>query len=121
MLVAQKIEKGGELRIRDHRPVNSETLSDINITAMRNDKTGEVQEVVSMNQHFTEVLAYTVDSANRVTVFVEENVDKGIINQKKEYVLENSYRDTSYIYDAKPQTLPFDRLGYTGFMLGAGT
>ena len=83
MLVAQKIEKGGELRIREHRPVNSETLSDINITAMRNDKTGEVQEVVSMNQHFTEVLAYAVDSANRVTVFVEENVDKGIINTRK--------------------------------------
>ncbi|MGB0720017.1 MAG: hypothetical protein ACPGRX_06065, partial [Bdellovibrionales bacterium] len=77
--VAVKLAERKSLHIEERRPSvgNSEHLK---ITAMRNQKTGEISDVVARDIDVSEIIPYRVDDEGRVKVYLHDGIARSIAN-----------------------------------------
>ncbi|MCB9996449.1 MAG: methyltransferase domain-containing protein [Rhodospirillales bacterium] len=77
--VAQKLGEKKSLRLHERRPSNT-MEHQIRITAMRNEITGSLFDVVSRDMDLTEILPFRVTENGELNIFVHEGLPRGIAN-----------------------------------------
>ena len=77
--VAQKMEEKQSLRLSERRPSQG-SEHQIRITAMRNDTTGEIFDIISRDTDLTEVLPYRITASGELNIFIHEGLPRGIAN-----------------------------------------
>lgn len=77
--VAQKMGEKKSLNLHELRPSHS-VDNQIRITAMRNDTTGEIIDIVSRDMDVTEIIPYRVTETGDLNVFVHDGLPRGIAN-----------------------------------------
>jgi len=77
--VAQKMGEKKSLNLHELRPSHS-MENQIRITAMRNDTTGEIIDIVSRDMDVTEIIPYRVTADGQLNVFVHDGLPRGIAN-----------------------------------------
>jgi 2-polyprenyl-3-methyl-5-hydroxy-6-metoxy-1,4-benzoquinol methylase len=77
--VAQKLPERRSLRIEERRP-SDKTNSSLKVTAMRNDQTGQIVDVVSRTFRPSEIIPYHVNEEGRLKIYLHDGVARGIAN-----------------------------------------
>ncbi|MBL4804840.1 MAG: class I SAM-dependent methyltransferase [Alphaproteobacteria bacterium] len=77
--VAYKMAERKSLEIQERRPSMTES-GNLNITAMRNEKTGQIVDVVSRELDVSEVIPYRVDEEGRLKVYLHDGIARSITN-----------------------------------------
>ena len=77
--VATKLAERKSLNIEERRPSSSES-GNLKISAMRNQKTGEISDVVTRDLDVNEVLPYRVDDEGRLKVYLHDGIARSIAN-----------------------------------------
>jgi ubiquinone/menaquinone biosynthesis C-methylase UbiE len=77
--VAYKMQERKSLYIEERRPSVTEN-SKLKITAMRDEKTGKILDVVSRGVHASEIIPYRVDEEGRLKIFLHDGVARSIAN-----------------------------------------
>ncbi len=77
--VAQKMGEKKSLNLHELRPSHS-VENQIRVTAMRNDTTGEILDIVSRDMDLTEVIPYRVTENGDLNVFIHDGLPRGIAN-----------------------------------------
>ena len=77
--VAYKMAERKSLHIEERRPSIGDA-SNLKIIAMRNDKTGELSDVVSRDLDVCEVIPYRVDEEGRLKVYLHDGIARSITN-----------------------------------------
>lgn len=77
--VAYKMAERKSLHIEERRPSVTES-GNLKISAMRNEKTGEIMDVVSRDMAVSEVLPYRVDEEGRLKIYLHDGVARSIAN-----------------------------------------
>jgi len=81
MAVARKLAERKSLSIEERRPsLRADQESTLQIRTMRNEKNGELQEVVARNYSVSEILPYRLDENNRLKIYLHEGIPRAIIN-----------------------------------------
>ena len=79
IVVARKMAERKSLNIEERRP-SSTTESHLRIEAMRNEKTGELVDVVKRDFSFSEVIPYRITQSGRLKICLHDGVARGIAN-----------------------------------------
>ncbi|MBK9561587.1 MAG: methyltransferase domain-containing protein [Micavibrio sp.] len=77
--VAYKMQERKSLYIEERRPSITEN-SRLKITAMRDDKTGRILDVVSRGMNASEIIPYRLDEEGRLKIFLHDGVARSIAN-----------------------------------------
>ncbi len=77
--VAYKMAERKSLHIEERRPSSTDS-GNLRITAMRNEKTGEIVDVVSRDVDVSEVLPYRVDEEGRLKIYLHDGIARSIAN-----------------------------------------
>jgi len=77
--VSYKMAERKSLRIIERRPSATES-GNLKITAMRNEKTGEILDIVSRDLDVSEIIPYRVDEEGRLKVYLHDGVARSIAN-----------------------------------------
>ncbi len=77
--IAQKMGEGRSLRLLERRPSNKHN-NRVKITAMRNERTGKLVDVVSRDVNVTSVIPYRIDENGELRVYIHEGSPRGIAN-----------------------------------------
>ena len=77
--VSYKMAERKSLHIEERRPSSTDS-GNLKITAMRNEKTGEIMDVVSRDVDVSEVLPYRVDEEGRLKIYLHDGVARSIAN-----------------------------------------
>ncbi len=78
--VAQKIGDRRSLQLQERRPSSKGSKGTLRVSAVRNDATGKISDVVSRDVDMTDVIPYRVTENGTLTIFVHEGMPRGIIN-----------------------------------------
>ncbi len=78
--VAQKMSDRRSLRLQERRPSPKTAQGSLRISAMRNDVTGKIVDVVSRDADLMDVIPYRVTESGILTIFVHEGLPRGIVN-----------------------------------------
>lgn len=78
--IAQKVGDRQSLNLEERRPSQKSETNRLRVTAMRNERTGQIVDIVSRDVDITEVIPYRVTEQGRLNVFVHEGLPRGIIN-----------------------------------------
>lgn len=78
--VAQKVGARQSLNLEERRPSQKGQTNRLRVTAMRNERTGKIMDIVSRDVDITEVIPYRVTGQGRLNIFVHEGLPRGIIN-----------------------------------------
>ncbi len=78
--IAQKMKERKSLYIEERRPSSEGHESPLKISAMRNDKTGELSDIVTRNMEIGEILPYKVTEDGRLKIFLHDGIARSIIN-----------------------------------------
>ncbi len=79
LAVAYKMAERKSLEIQERRPSMTDS-GNLNIVAMRNEKTGEITDVVSRNGDYSEIIPYRVDEEGRLKVYLHDGIARSITN-----------------------------------------
>jgi SAM-dependent methyltransferase len=79
LCVAYKMAERKSLYIEERRP-SSVDSGHLKITAMRNEKTGQISDVVSRDMEISEILPYYVDEEGRLKVYLHDGIARSIVN-----------------------------------------
>ena len=77
--VAYKMAERKSLHIEERRPSSTDS-GKLKITAMRNEKTGEIMDVVSRDIDVSEIIPYRVDEEGRLKIYLHDGVARSITN-----------------------------------------
>lgn len=77
--VAYKMAERKSLNIEERRPSASEDMS-FKITAMRDEKTGKLSDIVTRGQDISEIIPYRVDDERQLKIYLHDGVVKSIAN-----------------------------------------
>jgi ubiquinone/menaquinone biosynthesis C-methylase UbiE len=77
--VAYKMQERKSLYIQERRPSNT-VESKLRITAMRDEKSGRITDVVSRGINAVEILPYRLDEEGRLKIFLHDGVARSIAN-----------------------------------------
>ena len=77
--VAYKMAERKSLYIEERRPSTTDS-GNLKIMAMRNEKTGEVMDVVSRDTDVSEIIPYRVDEEGRLKIYLHDGVARSIAN-----------------------------------------
>lgn len=77
--VAYKMQERKSLYIEERRPSITEE-SRLKITAMRDEKTGRILDVVSRGMNASEIIPYRLDEEGRLKIFLHDGVARSIAN-----------------------------------------
>lgn len=77
--VAYKMAERKSLSISERRPVSSDK-SRLKITAMRDEKTGRISDVVGRDFEAAEILPYFIDEEDRLKIYLHDGVARSIAN-----------------------------------------
>ncbi len=77
--VAQKMGEKKSLNLQEHRS-SPTTENNIRITAMRNDTSGELFDIISCDTDSTEILPYRITENDELNIFIHEGLPRGIAN-----------------------------------------
>lgn len=77
--VSYKMTERKSLNIEERRPSASASNA-LKISAMRNQKTGEIVDVVSRDLHISEVIPYRIDSDGHLKIYLHDGVARSIAN-----------------------------------------
>lgn len=78
--VAQKIGDRRSLQLQERRPSPKGSQGKLRVSAVRNDATGKISDVVTRDFDMTDVIPYRVTENGTLTIFVHEGIPRGIIN-----------------------------------------
>ena len=78
VLVAYKLAERRSLNIEERRPSATQD-SRLKITAMRDQKTGKLTDVVSRGMDISEILPYYVDADGQLKIYLHDGVAKSIV------------------------------------------
>ncbi|MFN3827114.1 MAG: class I SAM-dependent methyltransferase [Micavibrio sp.] len=78
--VVQKMSDRKSLRLQERRPSPRTSQGRLRISAMRDDKTGKILDVVSRDMDLVDVLPYRISENGALTIFVQEGLPRGIVN-----------------------------------------
>ncbi|GJL84425.1 MAG: hypothetical protein DHS20C02_02000 [Micavibrio sp.] len=78
--IAQKMKERKSLYIEERRPSTDQHESLLKITAMRNQQTGELSDIVTRNMEIGEILPYKVTEDGRLKIFLHDGIARSIIN-----------------------------------------
>ncbi|MFN3700276.1 MAG: methyltransferase domain-containing protein [Alphaproteobacteria bacterium] len=84
LAVAQKMKDRQSLVIGERRPSKSET-SAIRITAMRNEVTGDITDVIARDFVPAEILPYHVNEEGRLKIYLHDGIPRGMANTVPRY------------------------------------
>ncbi|MEM7680140.1 MAG: class I SAM-dependent methyltransferase [Pseudomonadota bacterium] len=80
IVVARKMAERKSLLIHERRPTQTED-SKLTITAMRNNTTGELVDIVSRDEQVSEIIPYRIDpETGRLKVYLHDGVPRSIAN-----------------------------------------
>lgn len=79
IVVAKKMGDHKSLRLRERR-VSHEEENSLTISAVRNDATGRIVEIVSRNVDLTEIIPYRVTEDGTLNIFIHEGLPRCIVN-----------------------------------------
>ncbi len=79
VVVARKMAERKSLNIEERRP-SSSTESSLRIEAMRNEKTGELVDVVKRDFSMSEIIPYRITQSGRIKICLHDGVARGIAN-----------------------------------------
>ncbi len=77
--VAIKMAERKSLQIEERRP-STTAASSLKVTAMRNQNTGKIMDIVSRDFEASEILPYRVDEEGRLKVYLHDGVARSISN-----------------------------------------
>jgi 2-polyprenyl-3-methyl-5-hydroxy-6-metoxy-1,4-benzoquinol methylase len=77
--LAQKLGERKSLSLQERRPSQKQTEK-LKVTAMRNEKTGRIVDIVSRDIDVTEIIPYRVTPEGQLHVFIHEGLPRGIVN-----------------------------------------
>ncbi|HEY0901325.1 MAG TPA: methyltransferase domain-containing protein [Micavibrio sp.] len=78
--VAQKMADRRSLQLQERRPSPKGAQGRLRVSAMRNDTTGKITDVVSRDADMMDVIPYRVTENGILTIFVHEGIPRGIVN-----------------------------------------
>lgn len=78
--VAQKIGDRRSLQLQERRPSPKGSQGKLRVSAVRNDLTGKISDVVTRDFDMTDVIPYRITENGTLTIFVHEGIPRGIIN-----------------------------------------
>lgn len=79
LAVAVKLAERKSLNIEERRP-SSTPSEHLKITAMRNQKTGEIRDVVTRNVDVSEIIPHRIDDEGRLKVYLHDGIARSIAN-----------------------------------------
>jgi SAM-dependent methyltransferase len=79
VVVSYKMQERKSLYIEERRPGLGED-SKLTISALRDDKTGRILDIVSRGMHVAEILPYRLDEEGRLKIFLHDGVARSIVN-----------------------------------------
>ncbi len=77
--LSQKMGERKSLSLQERRP-SQKPPEKLKVTAMRNEKTGRIVDIVSRDHDITEIIPYRVAPEGQLHVFVHEGLPRGIVN-----------------------------------------
>ena len=77
--VAYKMQERKSLHIEERRPSVTEE-SRLKVTAMRDEKTGRIVDVVSRGLSAAEILPYRIDEEGRLKIFLHDGIVRSVVN-----------------------------------------
>ncbi len=77
--VAQKLPDRKSLRIEERRP-SDKSNSSLKVSAMRNEHTGQIVDVVSRSFRPAEVIPYNINAEGRLKIYLHDGIARGIAN-----------------------------------------
>ena len=77
--VSRKLHERESLLIKERRIFHDEDPT-LEIKALRNEKTGEIVDVVTRDLEIAEILPYRITEENRLNVFLHDGIARGIVN-----------------------------------------
>ena len=77
--VAYKMAERKSLHIEERRPSHTEE-NNLKITAVRNQKTGEIQDIVSTGIQISEIIPYRINEENRLKIYLHDGIARSITN-----------------------------------------
>ena len=77
--IAQKIGEKRSLELQERKPSRIPNRT-IRITAMRDDNSGKIQDIVCRDQEIVEILPYRIVDGTRLNIFVHESLPRGLVN-----------------------------------------
>ena len=77
--VAVKLAERKSLNIEERRPSTTDS-GNLKISAMRNQKTGEIIDVVTRDLNINEVIPYRIDEDERLKVYLHDGIARSITN-----------------------------------------
>ncbi len=77
--VAIKMSERKSLNLEERRPSTSES-GNLKISAMRNQKTGEIMDIVSRNLDVSEIIPYRIDEEERLKIYLHDGIPRSIAN-----------------------------------------
>jgi len=77
--VAVKLAERKSLNIEERRPSTTDS-GNLKISAMRNQKTGEIMDVVTRDLDVSEIIPYRVDDEGRLKVYLHDGIARSIAN-----------------------------------------
>jgi hypothetical protein len=78
--IAQKLGERRSLSLQERRPAPKTSGGKLRVTAMRNDVTGKIVDIVSRDGDFIDVIPYRVSENGILSIFVHEGLARGIVN-----------------------------------------
>lgn len=79
LFIARKVGEKRSLTIQERRPTKNQVHT-LHINAVRNEKTGEVMDILWRDLQLSEILPYRVTPEGRVKIFVHEGAPRAIVN-----------------------------------------
>ncbi len=80
LIVAQKMGERRSLVLQERRPAHKANPGRVRITAMRNEITGKIVDVVSRDADNIDIIPYRITPEGLLNVFVHEGIPRGIVN-----------------------------------------
>ncbi|MGH1398195.1 MAG: class I SAM-dependent methyltransferase [Alphaproteobacteria bacterium] len=77
--VATKLAERKSLNIEERRPSSADS-GNLKITAMRNQKTGEITDIVTRDLDVNEIIPYRVDEEGRLKLYLHDGIARSIAN-----------------------------------------
>lgn len=78
--VAQKMADRRSLQLQERRPSPKGSQGRLRVSAVRNDTSGKITDVVTRDVDMTDIIPYRVNENGILTIFVHEGIPRGIVN-----------------------------------------
>ncbi|MBI4031491.1 MAG: methyltransferase domain-containing protein [Proteobacteria bacterium] len=78
--VAHKVRERTSLILGERRPSSKQSGGALRVTAMRNERTGRIMDVVSRDIDITEIIPYRITGKNQLFIYLHEGLPRGIVN-----------------------------------------